>query len=612
MVSHSSFLPYEREQKQNGKGSAFLICYPPNRLFYHLIFTFMQCFNHPPGQPHCAPKFFFHAVRWLPVWSLFPVTALSVQAFDTYPANTLIFGQKTSVTFSAPSQVMAPPAATHTSTMGVFKFKPVTSVVSVGNPPQCVAIGDFNGDGKQDFATANPHANSVSVRLGNGKGGFSGATNIMVGSAPYSVVIGDFNGDGKQDFATANALSDNLSISLGDGKGGFGSVAEVAAGIEPHSIAIGDFNEDGKQDFATANFISDNVSIHLGNGLGDFSVSVGSSPHSIAIGDFNGDGKQDFATANRGFGSVSIRLGDGKGDFIGITEVAVGTNPFSVAIGDFNGDGWQDFATANESSQDVSIRLGDGKGNFSGSTAVAVGASPQSVAIGDFNGDGKQDFATANSLSHTVSICLGDGTGGFNGNTNLAVGTSPRFIVVGDFNRDGKQDFATANHDSHNVSIRLGNIREIHVQGDSMYTTETKSTFPLSIHAEFVAISGIYLSRTLVTQNPDAALTIAIADKGAAERSSVKNTDPALDFTLSPNPANQEVLVSLTALPETEAEGHLLVYNAQGRLYRQQTLGTGTQGVLLLPTAEWPTGLYWISVQAGGRRLAKRLVVSRQ
>ena len=52
-------------------------------------------------------------------------------------------------------------------------------------------------------------------------GGFSGTTEVSVGSSPYSVAIGDFNGDGKQDLAVANVDSNTVSIRLGDGLGGF-------------------------------------------------------------------------------------------------------------------------------------------------------------------------------------------------------------------------------------------------------------------------------------------------------------------------------------------------------------------------------------------------------
>jgi hypothetical protein len=339
-------------------------------------------------------------------------------------------------------------------------YAPETPAVAVGSQPYSVAVGDFNGDGHQDIATANLSSNSVSIRLGDGLGGFSGTTNIAVGSSPYSVAVGDFNGDGKQDIATANFGSNSVSIRLGDGQGGFSGTTNVVVGSRPVSLAIGDFNGDGNQDIATANRLGNSVSIRLGDGEGGFSgstnVAVGSEPFSVAIGDFNGDGHQDIATANFGSGTVSIRLGDGQGGFSGTTNVAVASSPYSIAVGDFNGDGKQDIATANGGSNSVSIRLGDGLGGFSGTTNVAVGSQPYSVAVGDFNGDGHQDIATANIGSNSVSIRLGDGQGGFSGTTNVAVGSTPTSVVVGDFNGDGHQDIAAANYNSGSVSIRLG------------------------------------------------------------------------------------------------------------------------------------------------------------
>ena len=55
---------------------------------------------------------------------------------------------------------------------------------------------------------------TVSVLLGNGNGTFGAATNFAAATGPLSVAVGDFNGDGKQDLAVANQFSDNVSILL--------------------------------------------------------------------------------------------------------------------------------------------------------------------------------------------------------------------------------------------------------------------------------------------------------------------------------------------------------------------------------------------------------------
>jgi hypothetical protein len=383
--------------------------------------------------------------------------------------------------------------------------------VSAGIGPRSVAVGDFNGDGKQDLAAANSNSYSVSIRLGDGYGGFSVYSVVGVGSSPSAVAIGDFNGDGKQDLAAANEGSNNVSILLGNYTGGFSVYSVVGVGSSPSAVAIGDFNGDGKQDFATANYYSNTVSIRLGDGLGGFSgstnVSVGSYPISVAIGDFNGDGKQDIAVANYGSNNVYILLGNGTGGFSVYSVVGVDTNPWSVAIGDFNGNGKQDIAAANVGSNNVSILLGNGTGGFSVTNSVYVGSSPLAVAIGDFNGNGIQDIAVANYGSNNVSILLGNGGGGFSGPTSVSVGSGPWSVTVGDFNGDGKQDFAAANYLSNTVSIRLGGAVETGLKGNGIPITDGDTTPAANDHTDFG--EGVFIRTFTIENTGTTSMTIA-------------------------------------------------------------------------------------------------------
>jgi uncharacterized delta-60 repeat protein len=236
---------------------------------------------------------------------------------------------------------------------------PIKSIV--GSSPNSIAVSDFNGDGKSDLAVI--HAGKqVSIVMGNGDGSFGTPTNFELGVGVLnaaSVILGDFNGDGIVDLATANLGTNNISVLLGAGNGGFYNFTNFKVGTFPNSIAVGDLNGDSKADLVTANLDS-TISVLLGDGNGSFgsttNIGVGGlEAKSVKIGDFDGDGKADLATANFSSNNISILPGNGDGSFGAPKTFAVGSGPDSLAVGDFNGDGKVDLATANFNSNSVSV-----------------------------------------------------------------------------------------------------------------------------------------------------------------------------------------------------------------------------------------------------------------
>jgi hypothetical protein len=238
-------------------------------------------------------------------------------------------------------------------------FRPAIYYSAGEESPFFVAVGDFNSDGKLDAVVANADidADDVSVLLGNGEGTFQPEVGYFTGGRPECVAVGDFNGDGKLDLVVTNTWvflnqGPGVSVLLGNGDGTFQPAVNFSVGPLPQSVAVGDFNGDGKLDLAVVDLTTGNVSILLGNGDGMFQAAVdynvGGGAYSVAVADFNGDGNLDLAVGHTG-GQVSIVLGNGDGTFQPPASYVDGSNNYAswVEVGDFNGDGKLDLVVGN-------------------------------------------------------------------------------------------------------------------------------------------------------------------------------------------------------------------------------------------------------------------------
>ena len=338
-------------------------------------------------------------------------------------------------------------------------FAPKTDFAA-GDTPQAVATGDFNGDGHADLAVADWWADSVSILLGDGLGGFATPATHATGGNPCSVAVGDFNGDTKLDLAVANNYSGDVSILLGDGAGGFGAATDYSMGDWPQGVAVADFNGDTKLDLAVVNGGDNNVVVRLGAGNGTFgapaSFATGSNPSSVSVGDFNEDGDVDLAVTNLWSASVSILPGDGSGGFGAKIDSPAGTWPRQSVVGDFDGDGHLDLATANQNGTNVHVLLGDGAGAFSDHAHYTTGAYSFGLTAADFDGDGNADLAVGTWVNDKVTVLTGAGDGTFGSPIAYGGGSGPFALVAPDLNGDGRPDIVAANNYSgNNVSVLL-------------------------------------------------------------------------------------------------------------------------------------------------------------
>ncbi len=305
---------------------------------------------------------------------------------------------------------------------GGFAASP-TSTAPTGLASHLVAVADFDGDDTPDLAITAHASNGVAVLLGDGKGGFTAVAGspfaAINSSSPHNhgLVLGDMNSDSRVDIVTSNSNDNSVSVLLGDGRGGFSPAAgsPFAVGRRAYMPAIGDINADGHLDVTVPNLGDATVSVLLGNGKGglhpapDSPLPVQQTPYCTALGDINADSALDLVVAQDDTTMLLVFLGDGAGGFRKAPAPAdAGSRGYRMRLVDVNVDGRTDLITGTANGA-VAVLLGNGTGGFTTApgSPFAVGPGPWGVQVADINGDQKPDIVTSNQDNNNISILLG-------------------------------------------------------------------------------------------------------------------------------------------------------------------------------------------------------------
>ena len=320
-----------------------------------------------------------------------------------------------------------------------------------------LAAADFNNDRRQDLLTATAEPGELTVLLSDSRGGFRAPVRTVDVGAPAGVAVGDFNGDGHTDVATADTAA-GVRVFLGNGDGSFRPAVTYPTESRCTWIAASDFNLDGNTDLIVAHSSTNHLSVLLGTGDGTFqpasTFTVPGSATSVVVEDFNSDGSPDLAVIASA--TLTVLPGNPDGTFQPASTASTEPCTRSVAAADLNSDGKPDLAVSDTCLGGIRILLGNGDGTFRERASYLTAGAPNSMALGDFNGDGLTDIAASDPAIYSVRVLPGNGDGTFSPAQVYATAAQPGFLLAGEFNGDGRTDLVAAQKNGLQVEVFLG------------------------------------------------------------------------------------------------------------------------------------------------------------
>ena len=219
-----------------------------------------------------------------------------------------------------------------------------------------ITVGDFDTDGKLDFAVSSYSGNNVWIAGGNGDGTFGAATMLAAGTGPYGLATGDVNGDGRDDLVAFNYGDFTINVLLQATTGGLGAAMSHATGGYSGDGVLVDLDHDGTLDIVTADESNDQLDVFLNSktGTGSFpntppAYSTHPTPEQVATADFDGDGIMDIVTTDTITNSIDVLLGVGDGTLGTAIQTTGLPNASGLVVGDFTGDGLPDIVVCNDS-----------------------------------------------------------------------------------------------------------------------------------------------------------------------------------------------------------------------------------------------------------------------
>ena len=347
-----------------------------------------------------------------------------------------------------------------------------------------IKVGDFNGDGFDDFAGMYSGDNDIRLYFTDGVVGSTTTTRMSKAARSNldAMDVGDVTGDGIDDVVYMDG-SEYLMTLQGDGTLSSTYIYQLPTSTI-NDMVLFDYDGDGDLDLAIATAKTSSgqeIHVYTNDGNGNFSSGysheVNLNTRGLAKGDFNNDGMEDL---------VAVSDSSNYSDRLYISTSTPDTPSFDVktfAVDSFSamyGEGLVvDYLGADTQKQDIVV--GDytyftifydmeESGSYLSTTDVYYsggGEDPVSIELMDYDGDGTKDIIaiyqnSSSEPSYDAAVFLTNDTGQITESFILIEGGTSNPVdyagaAILDYNNDGIEDvLITSQYTNNDVLVLRG------------------------------------------------------------------------------------------------------------------------------------------------------------
>lgn len=449
----------------------------------------------------------------------------------------------------------------------------------------------------------------------------------FTGVGASAIAFSDIDGDDDQDLLLSGRDSANHRIAklyLNDGTGTFTELTNTPfIGVVSGTVHFADVNGDKAPDLFITGLNSSNLpsaNLYLNDGTGRFQLSdaVFTSVESsaVAIGDLDGDLDNDlFLTGTNSSGNRIAKwyANDGSGQFSEVTTTTFeGVSMGAVALADVDKDDDLDLFLSGNNNAFVDVAtlyLNNGQGVFTADGTFFDRLGSPALVFFDVDTDQDPDLLlTGLGVSPEAILYKNNEMGRWEPIfQSERLGVVQSAIAFADVDGDQDQDLFVTGTDGGVQKVSMLHLND----GSGRFTVSTDSSFePVNSGAvAFADVDGDLDQDLLITGFDRSNHPISILYRNNSTTTSTTEQEPALRFTLSPNPVASDQL-HIHYRPIGKGPISVSVFSQTGQLMsRSPYSARANEAIFVLHTTHLPPGNYFIQLQEGDRSASQWLLI---